>query len=174
MEKTLAVLNRMQADGIINRYAIGGAIAATRYIEPFHTSDIDVFVFLPFSTSGLVSISPIYTYLGRLGYEAQGEYINVEGWPVQFLPVYNSLSEEALSHAVEVNFGSTPTRVLSAEHLAAIMLETGRPKDYARLVQFIESDALDISKLHDILARNGLLTKWDSFHRKFIKEKEQS
>jgi hypothetical protein len=53
---------------------------------------------------------------------------------VQFLPVYNALTEEALAHAAQVMFGTTPTRVLSAEYLSAIMLQTGRPKDHARLL----------------------------------------
>ena len=56
---------------------------------------------------------------------------------MQFLPVYNELTEEALAQAIDVVFGSTPTRVLSAEHLAAIMLETGGPRDHARLTQFL-------------------------------------
>ncbi len=32
-----------------------------------------------------------------------------------------------------------PTRVFSAAHLACIALETGRPKDKARLLQFMEA-----------------------------------
>jgi len=34
MEKTLAVINQLEKEGIIGRYAIGGAVAATRYVEP--------------------------------------------------------------------------------------------------------------------------------------------
>ena len=33
MEKTLQVLNRMEAAGVVGRYAIGGAIAATFYVQ---------------------------------------------------------------------------------------------------------------------------------------------
>jgi hypothetical protein len=78
---------------------------------------------------------------------------------VQFLPVYNELTEEALVQAAEVEFGATPTRVLSAGHLAAIVLETGRPKDHARLTQFFESDALDTHVLEDIVTRHSLIAK---------------
>ena len=98
---------------------------------------------LPLSPAGLISISPIYDYLAQLGYTASGESIAIEGWPVQFLPICNQLTEEALKHAIEVQFGTTPTRVLSEEYLAAIMLETGRPKDHARLIQFFEFKAID-------------------------------
>jgi hypothetical protein len=34
MKQTLDVINRMEADGIIGRYAIAGAVAAYNYIEP--------------------------------------------------------------------------------------------------------------------------------------------
>jgi hypothetical protein len=39
MEKTLAVINQMERNGVIDRYAIGGAIAATLYVEPIQTYD---------------------------------------------------------------------------------------------------------------------------------------
>lgn len=98
------------------------------------------------------------------------EMIVIEGWPVQFLPVYDALTEEALARAIEAEFGSTPARVLSAEHLAVIMLETGRPKDHARLLQFFEFDALDRAALEDIVARHGLTARWESFRRRFSSE----
>ena len=34
MKQTLEVINRMEADGIIGRYAIAGAVAAHNYVEP--------------------------------------------------------------------------------------------------------------------------------------------
>jgi hypothetical protein len=172
MEKTLAVINQLEQEGLVERYAIGGAIAATRYIEPIQTYDLDIFVMLPLSPSGLISISPIYTYLTQRGYTPQKECIIVEGWPVQFLPVYNQLTEEALERAIEVKFGLTPTRVLSAEYLGAIMLETGRSKDHARLIQFFEHDALDRAVLEDIVKRHGLRSKWEVFQRRFLSEDE--
>ena len=44
MKATLEVINRMQADGVIGQYAIGGAVGATFYLEPVATLDIDIFV----------------------------------------------------------------------------------------------------------------------------------
>ena len=111
MENTLAIINQLEQAGIIGRYTIGGAVAATRYVEPIQTYDLDIFVILPVAPSGLLSLTPIYSELIQRGCIPQGEFILVEGWPVQFLPVYNALTEEALAQAVEVEFGSTPTRV---------------------------------------------------------------
>ncbi len=44
MEKALSVINEMMHLGLIKSYAIGGGIAATYYIEPVLTYDLDVFL----------------------------------------------------------------------------------------------------------------------------------
>lgn len=46
MRKVFQLLNQMSCDGAIPNYAIGGAIAAVFYVEPFATQDIDVFVLM--------------------------------------------------------------------------------------------------------------------------------
>ena len=168
MEKTLAVLNQMEREGVISRYAIGGAVAATLYVEPVQTFDLDVFLLFPSLPSGLISAGPIFDYLIARGYTAEKELIHIEGWPVQFLPVYNALTEEAWAEASEVTFGATLTRVLSAEHLAAIMLDTGRPKDHARLLQFLEAEVVNMVKLRSILSKHQLEDKWGKFAIRYL------
>ena len=99
MKATLIVINKMQADGVIGHYAIGGAVGATFYLEPVATLDIDIFI--SFQTTGsLISLSPIYDYLTALGFQTEKEYIKIGGWPVQFLPAGNALLEEALEQAL--------------------------------------------------------------------------
>jgi hypothetical protein len=39
MKQTLDVINRMEADGVIGRYAIAGAVAAYNYVEPSVTEE---------------------------------------------------------------------------------------------------------------------------------------
>lgn len=68
--------------------------------------------------------------------------------------------EEAVEQAKEVRFQRTTTRIKQSEHLVAIMLQTGRLKDHARISQFIEHDAVDQKQLIEILARHGLINKW--------------
>jgi len=172
MKETLEIINRMQADGVIDRYAIGGAVGATFYLEPAATVDIDIFVsFRKLPGSPLISLSPLYDYLKARGHEAQGEYIVLGGWPVQFLPPGDALGKEALADAVETEVEGVPTRVMTAEHLAAIALQLGRAKDQARILQFIESGTLDADKLEDILSRHRLLEKWERFRYKFLEDK---
>ena len=162
MEKTLRVLNRMVKDGVIEQYAIGGAVAAIFYIEPLNTIDLDIFFHVK-DSGHLDILRPLYSYFKALGYEISGEAIEIEGWPVQLLPAFNSLVEEALEQANEIKFQRTRTRVMRAEHLMAIMLQTGRLKDFARLAQFVESRKYDLESLNVILTRHGLLDKWKEF-----------
>jgi hypothetical protein len=157
----------MQADGVIGKYAIGGAVGATFYLEPAATADVDVFVMLPTAQgSSLLSLSPIYDYLTARGCRVEGERIVVGDWPVQFLPASNGLEQEALAESVDTDVEGVPTCVLTPEHLVAIALQTGRAKDYLRIAQFLEQDAVNTGKLNQILMRHGLLPKWEQFKRK--------
>lgn len=168
MEKVIQVLNRMQADGVIEKYAIGGGIAAIRYLEPYETDDVDVFISpVILSQSGLVSLEPIYTYLKKLGYDAVKEGVVIGDWLVQFVPVFNSLQEEAVERAQRVPFGEEYTSLFSAEHLAAELLRSGRSQDYARTIGLIESEQMDMEAFREILRRHDLQEKWKEFLIRF-------
>lgn len=168
IKEALEVINRMQADGVIGKYAIGGAVGATFYIEPSATVDLDVFVELPNAAPGkLVSLAPLYKYLISRGCKAEGEYIVIGGWPVQFLPISNDLEGEALEQARKTEVEGVSTRVMTAEHLAAIALRTGRAKDRSRILQMLEQNVLDPATMQSIAARHGISSKWLDFKKTF-------
>src|SRR6266404_4489733 len=101
MKTTLQVINQMQADGVIGKYAIAGAVGATFYLEPSATLDIDIFISIEKAPgSSLISIAPIYDYLTSRGGKIEKEYIIIGDWPVQFLPPADALDQEALDQAV--------------------------------------------------------------------------
>jgi hypothetical protein len=89
-----------------------------------------------------------------------GECVLIEGVPVQFLPAYNSLLEEALTEANETLYEGIGTRVVRAEHLVAICLQTGRDKDRERVRILREQAHLDLACLADVLARHDLEERW--------------
>jgi len=164
-------VNQMEADGIIDRYASGSAVGATFYLEPMPTLDVDVFVaFHPEPGQLIASPKPIFDYLSSQGWSMKGEYVMVAGWPVQFLPPTSPLVEEALAEAVELDADRVPARVFTAEHLAAIALQTGRAKDKARLLQFFEEAALDAERFQDIVRRHDLVGAWTKFERQFLND----
>ena len=136
MKRTLQVLNELD-------------------VEPLLTFDLDVFVVLPATVGDLISLAPLYEALRTRGYAEEGECVLIEGVPVQFLPAYNALLEEAR----ETLYEEVSTRVARAEHLVAICLQTGRDKD-RELRSFREQAGLDMNYLADLLQRHGLNGRW--------------
>ncbi len=163
MKQTLRVLNELVREEVLSRYAIGGAMGATFYVEPVLTFDLDVFVVLPQTRGGLLTLEPLYEVLRKRGYRVKDECVDIEGVPVQFLPAYNTLLEEALAEARETRYETTPTRVLRAEHLLAIALQTGRDKDRERVRLLREQARLDSKYLNGVLARHKLEEKWNQW-----------
>jgi hypothetical protein len=174
MKQTLDVINRMEADGVIGRYAIAGAVAAYNYVEPSVTDDLDIlvsFVDLPEQLqAGVVTLSPMLSYLKDKGYsEFRKEGLVIEGWPVQFLPVASDLDAAALAEAEEVEIeinpseGSVKTRVLRPEYIVATALRIGRPRDRIRIAQFLDEQAVDPAALRVVIDRHGLRDEWRAF-----------
>lgn len=167
LKQTIDVLNRMEADRVIGHYAITGAVAALNYIEIGATEDLDILISFEDidgkTKSGLLTLEPILSYLGKLGYtKFSKEGILIEGWPVQFLPIANDMDSEALETAEEIEIdlagGNVKTRLLRAEYVVANALRIGRPKDRLRVLQFLESNAVDPDALCPIVERYGLGT----------------
>jgi hypothetical protein len=170
MKETLEIINQMEAAGVIDQYAIGRSVGATFYLEPSATLDIDIFVAL-ISPQGspLLTLGPVYEYLQSRGYKAEREHVLIEGWPVQYLPASGALEQEGIEQAIETEVEGVRPRVMTAEHLVAIALRTGRAKDFARILQFVESGVLDAAKLDAVLKRHGLVEKWEEFEVKFLR-----
>ncbi len=167
MKIALTEINALREAGIIGESAIGGAIGATFYLEPISTFDLDIFVLFEHPPL-ILTLTPIYGFLLNRGHEAEGDAIVIHGWPVQFLPAESPLLSEAVQQAVTVDFEGVPTRVMTAEHLMAIALQTGRGKDYTRLLTFVESGAADSGKFNDILTRHGLVAAWKKFELNYL------
>jgi tetrahydromethanopterin S-methyltransferase subunit A len=115
MKKALLALNSIKKSGVIDDYAIGGAIAASFYIEAINTEDVDVFLFMSATEDSiLLSLNPIYDALKQLGGKVEKEYIVIGDWPIQILPAYSPLVEEAVKQEVIVKYGDIETRIFSA------------------------------------------------------------
>jgi hypothetical protein len=164
MKKTLSVVNDLKKKGIISDYAIGGGIAAIFYIEPILTYDLDIFIIIPDEKS-LQPLSVVYQYLKTNGYLPKEEQIVIEGVPVQFLPAHDELLQEAVAEAREIDYQGTMTRVMTVEHLLAIMLQTGRPKDRERFFKVMEEARIDQGKLSLILEHFALRKKFTQWQR---------
>ncbi len=68
IKEVIEMINRMEAAGVIERYAIGGAVGATFYLEPVATLDVDIFVeFHTEPDSQMIRTEPIFRYLRDCG-----------------------------------------------------------------------------------------------------------
>src|SRR3989338_5176515 len=96
-------------------------------------------------------------------YALKEEHVMIEGIPVQFLSAdSNALVEEGVKEAVVKNFQKVQTRVIGFEHLLAIMLQTGRPKDKERIGVLLEAGLkFDKNKFFKILTKHKLKEKWE-------------
>jgi len=151
----------MVDDGVLETYAIGGAIAATFYLEPVLTEDVDVFVHIAVEMPLFRELSPIYEFLASKGYSPKREHVEIEGWDVQFL-LYDQdeITAEAVENASIFDYEGVLVRVMMPEYLVAIMLKTGRPKDYARASAFLEQKKVDVDSLAVLISRFGLEEQW--------------
>jgi len=155
MEKTLKVINAMKHAGIIKDYAIGGGIGTIFYTESFHTKDLDIFVY-PKVISGLIRLDDINDYLKAKGYRRQGQYVIIEGVPVDFIPVYDELTQEALKKSVTKSFGNIKVKVFRPEYLIAIAIKTARAQDSLKVNRIIKQTAVNKRLLSGILKRYNL------------------
>ncbi len=165
MQAVCDVLEQLLREGSLKRYAIGGATAAGFHGEPLATRDVDVFVFIdPPEGTLLVTLEPLFSRLAALGFdEFEEEGLLVHGFPVQFLSASPGLETEAVESALVLEWDGHRIRVMRPEHLAAIALTVGRPKDRARLVYLVELPGFDRQLFSEILTRHALRKRWDEW-----------
>lgn len=163
LKKTLEVINELHQKGLVKDYAIGGAVAALKWVEPFFTRDLDIFV-IPITEPGapaVISFLPIYDSLKAKGYDRwTGQWILIEGIPVEFLPA-EGLAKEAVEEALRVEFEGIKTKVMTPEHLIALFVKAFREKDKMKIRLLLAQGKIDREKLGGILTRHGLGEKFN-------------
>src|ERR1043165_8561728 len=132
----LRAANDLVAAKLIDDWALGGALAAIYYVEPFTTYDADIF-FIPRDKGLSAGIPAIYAHLQSQGWQVEREHLLIRGFPVQFLAA-NGLTEEAVREAERIDYEGVPAKVFRAEHIVAIAASVGRAKDKARIEQLFE------------------------------------
>lgn len=150
----LLAANELVSAGLIEDYALGGALAAIYYIEPFTTYDADIF-FVAVEKGLTAGIPAIYSHLQSKGWRVEREHLLVQGFPVQFLAA-SGLTEEAVRKAKPIEYEGVPAKVFAPEYIVAIATSVGRSKDVARIEQLMEQAEIDRTLLDDILRRYKL------------------
>jgi hypothetical protein len=154
----LQVLNAMRDDGVIEEYAVAGAMAILFWTEPVPTFDLDVLLFMPGSGKGLLSLDPIYRWTAARGYPAAKEHVLIEGVPTQFLPSPSPLADEAVETAATLDYDGLPVKVVRPEYLVALYSEPSArtAKRRERAAMLLEWPGLNRALLDEILDRHGI------------------
>jgi hypothetical protein len=146
--------NELVSADLIEDYALGGALAAIYYVEPFITYDADIVFVASDKTLG-AGIPAIYSYLQSKGWRVEREHLLVKDFPVQFLAA-SGLTEEAVRKAKPIEYEGLPAKVFRPEYIIAIAASVGRHKDLARVEQLLDQAKIDKTLLDDILRRYNL------------------
>jgi len=154
----LRALNAMKAAGVVDDYAVAGAMALTFWSEPVATYDLDVLVVLPQSGSSLVTLERVYEWARDQGFSSKEEHLLIAGVPTQVLPSPNALADEAIRDAAALDYEGVPVRVVRAEYLIALFCEphARTAKRRERVAALMEGPNLDRERLDAILERHGL------------------
>jgi hypothetical protein len=152
-------LNAMQAEGIVEKYAVGDGMAALFYAETTRTYDIDIFVLLK-QQGLLVDLSSIYNWARERGYPIEGEHIWIHGVAVQFFSAKDGLETEAIEHARILDYDGVAVPVMAPEYLAILYVLVGGAKRRNRAYDLLEAGTVSDKSLHEILARHDLTKKW--------------
>jgi hypothetical protein len=149
----LRAANELVFAGLIKDYALGGALAAIYYTEPFTTyADI---IFIASDKTLSAGIPAIYSHLQSKGWRVEHEHLMIKDFPVQFL-AGSGLTEEAVREANPIEYEGVPAKVFRPEYIIAIAASVGRHKDLARIEQLLEQAKIDRPLLDDILRRHKL------------------
>jgi hypothetical protein len=154
LAEVLRAANDLVAAGLIEDWALGGALAAIYYVEPFTTYDADIF-FIPKEKGLTAGIPAIYEFLQSQGWQLEREHLLVRGFPVQFLAAA-ALTEDAVREAENIDYEGVPAKVFRAEHIVAIAASVGRAKDKVRIEQLLKQAEIDRTYLENLLHRYKL------------------
>ena len=58
--------------------------------------------------------------------------------------------------------------MFTAERVAAICLQVGRPKQHDRVIRFVEAGVLDAEFFEAILQRHDLMDRWRKFQDTYL------
>ena len=142
------VLNGFKRHKVIRDYVVIGAVAATNYMEPVFTEDIDVVVLVDTDEEYQSTFAAIASQA-----EAQdGMHQVLGGVPVQLFPsTIMPLYRDTLEGARQLRLGNLRVKFATAEHLILLYLLAFRERDHLRVRNLLS--VIDEDRLHQLLER---------------------
>ena len=127
-------LNALKRRRVIRDYVVIGAVAATAYMEPVFTEDLDVVVLVDTDDE----YRQVFQRVAEHAEGREGMHYVFSGIPVQMFPsTTKPLYRETLEKAHPARVGGLRVKVASPEHLALLYLEAFRDKDRLRITRLL-------------------------------------
>ncbi len=154
----IAAIEDLKERGLIQDYALFGAVAQAFWDEAIPTFDLDVLVLFGGQPGLLIDMAPLYDWARQRGYQAQAEHIIISEIPVQFVPAPDALHEEAIQSASVLDFDGIPVRVVRPEYLIATWLQPPANQSHRkeRAARLRQSGQVDEELLGTLMERYNL------------------
>ena len=141
-------LNALKRRRVIRDYVVIGAVAATAYMEPVFTEDLDVVVLVDTDDE----YRQVFQRVAEYAEGREGMHYLFSGIPVQMFPsTTKPLYRDTLEKAHPARVGGLRVKVAAPEHLALLYLEAFRDKDKLRIVRLL--GVVDRNLLRTLLER---------------------
>jgi len=133
-----------------------GAVAATAYVEPIFTRDLDIVVLVDTDEEYLSTFRRVVEEAEGI----EGMHVLLGETPVQMFPTtVKPLYLDTLARAHSVRLGNLRVKVASPEHLILLCLEAFRDKDQHRIRSLLsEADVDAVVALLEEFDDHGTLT----------------
>ena len=141
-------LNGLKRRKVIRDYVVIGAVAATIYMEPVFTEDVEIVVLVDTDEE----YRNTFVAIAQQAEAQDGMHQVLGGVPVQLFPSTTMpLYRDALDGARLVRFGNLRVKFASAEHLILLYLLAFRERDHLRVRYLVRN--IDEVRLQGLLDR---------------------
>ena len=168
------ILNRLKRKGVIDGYALIGGFAVSVWGIPRGTKDIDFLV----SVKSIHELQTFSIALEEAGikpslytggpsdpvpYLLKAYHKDV---PLDMLITTKKWEDEAVAHAVMVDFQGTKIQVIPVEYLILMKLKAGGPKDLLDVEELLKIGNVNIELLESLAKRLRLNKRLEKIRKK--------
>jgi hypothetical protein len=144
----IRTLNGLKRRRIVRDYVIIEAVAATAYMEPVLTQDLDVVVLVDTDEE----FWETYRRVGEHADGLDGMHHILGARPVQLFPsTMKPIYADAIARAHQTRVGNLRVKLASPEHLVVLALEAFRLKDKIRIGEMLRMEAVDRDAVQRLL-----------------------
>ncbi len=155
-------LNALKRRRIIRDYAVIGAVAATAYMEPLATEDLDVIILVDTDEEYL----RVFNTIAENAEGQEGMHYVLGGVPVQIFPSTTMpLYRDTVETAAQVRIGGLRVNFASIEHLILLYLQAFREKDQLRV--------RILNRMADSAQLNALLQRFDDAEERLTRRLQE-